>query len=323
MGEDRAGPPDRLHRRHRAGPVRRGLRPPAPTCSSTRRRSARTSAPARARPATRPPRQAAEHAARRRRQAARADAPLHALLPARDPRRGARRSSRTRSCRATSTRSRSRSRSAASRTWSRANWSRRPRRRLALALVLTAAGAHAGWNFLAKQASGGLALTWLYGSPRSRCGPRWRSSTGVEAASARRRAFMAGSGCCTSATSPSLQHAYEKGDLSVVYPLAAARGRGARSSASVRAARRRRARWREPPRDRSASVALRRRVAYVRAVRAHARADLARRPGASRSVVARRDPARARRARRGPARPADPRCERDRPRHRRSRCHLS
>ena len=89
MGEDRPRPPDRLHRRHGAGPDRRGLRRTTPTCWSTRRRSARTST-ARARETGHSTaRQAARTAARGRRQAARADAPLHPLLPARDPRRGA------------------------------------------------------------------------------------------------------------------------------------------------------------------------------------------------------------------------------------------
>ena len=58
VGADRAGPPDRLHRRHRARAVASRSTRTAPTCWSTRRPSARTARP-RARPAARLRRQAA------------------------------------------------------------------------------------------------------------------------------------------------------------------------------------------------------------------------------------------------------------------------
>jgi drug/metabolite transporter (DMT)-like permease len=93
-------------------------------------------------------------------------------------------------------------------------------------LVLTAAGAHAGWNLLAKQASGGFALVWLYGvaavvlwAPMALAdrliegGVSW---AGV--------GFMAGSGLLHVVYYAALQRAYATGDLSVVYPLARATG---------------------------------------------------------------------------------------------------
>ena len=84
--------------------------PTAPTCSSTRPRSARTSGPrARDRPQHGPPGRPAR--AGRGRQAARADPSLHALLPARDPRGGPRHVREHRRPARLRRRSRSRSRS--------------------------------------------------------------------------------------------------------------------------------------------------------------------------------------------------------------------
>ena len=80
---------------------------------------------------------------------------------------------------------------------------------LALALVLTAAGAHAAWNFLAKQASGGLALTWLYGLASLAL---WTPAAIVDGAieggvSLAGVCFMAGSGLLHIGYFSSLQHA--------------------------------------------------------------------------------------------------------------------
>ncbi|HEY7076252.1 MAG TPA: EamA family transporter [Solirubrobacteraceae bacterium] len=94
---------------------------------------------------------------------------------------------------------------------------------LALALVLVAAVAHAGWNLLAKQAGGGVAFVWLYTivavvlwAPVAALDAHGVTWAGV--------GFMAGSGVLHAAYFAALQHAYSIGDLSVVYPLA--RGTG-------------------------------------------------------------------------------------------------
>jgi drug/metabolite transporter (DMT)-like permease len=97
----------------------------------------------------------------------------------------------------------------------------------ALALIASAAIAHASWNFFAKQARGGLPFVWLaglcaatlYALPAAiqlAVGDRRLSAAGV--------AFMFGSGCLHSVYFTTLQRGYEEGDLSVVYPLA--RGTG-------------------------------------------------------------------------------------------------
>jgi drug/metabolite transporter (DMT)-like permease len=97
----------------------------------------------------------------------------------------------------------------------------------ALALIAAAAGAHAAWNFFAKQARGGLAFVWLaglcavvaYALPAAI--QLVLSDKHVTAAGI---AFMAGSGCLHSAYFTTLQRGYAEGELSVVYPLA--RGTG-------------------------------------------------------------------------------------------------
>ena len=97
----------------------------------------------------------------------------------------------------------------------------------ALALIASAAIAHASWNFFAKQARGGLPFVWLaglcaatlYALPAAiqlAVGDRTISTVGI--------AFMFGSGCLHSAYFTTLQRGYAEGDLSVVYPLA--RGTG-------------------------------------------------------------------------------------------------
>jgi drug/metabolite transporter (DMT)-like permease len=97
----------------------------------------------------------------------------------------------------------------------------------ALALIASAAIAHASWNFFAKQARGGLPFVWLaglcaatlYALPAAiqlAVGERTISTAGI--------AFMFGSGCLHSAYFTTLQRGYAEGDLSVVYPLA--RGTG-------------------------------------------------------------------------------------------------
>lgn len=94
---------------------------------------------------------------------------------------------------------------------------------LALALVLTAAIAHATWNLLAKTATGGARLIWLIGltsgvlmTPFALVtlaldgrGPGWAGL-----------GFMAVSGLLHSAYFVLLQRGYATGDLSFVYPLA-------------------------------------------------------------------------------------------------------
>jgi drug/metabolite transporter (DMT)-like permease len=98
---------------------------------------------------------------------------------------------------------------------------------VALALIVIAAGAHASWNFLAKQARGGIAFVWLggvvavtvYAVPafaQLALGDRTVSWAGV--------GFMLGSGCLHATYFTTLQRGYAQGDLSVVYPLA--RGTG-------------------------------------------------------------------------------------------------
>lgn len=86
--------------------------------------------------------------------------------------------------------------------------------------------AHAGWNLLAKQASGGLALIWLYGVVAVGLWAPVAVADGLieGGVSLAGVGFMAGSGLLHIGYFVSLQRAYEHGDLSVVYPLA--RGSG-------------------------------------------------------------------------------------------------
>ena len=93
--------------------------------------------------------------------------------------------------------------------------------------MLVAAGAHAGWNLLAKTASGGAAFVWLgvvaglvIWVPALVAAlvvaPGEMGAEGV--------VFMAGSGAMHAAYFVLLQRGYRHGDLSLVYPLA--RGTG-------------------------------------------------------------------------------------------------
>jgi len=93
--------------------------------------------------------------------------------------------------------------------------------------VLTAAGAHAAWNLLAKQArSSGFGLTWLYSVAGVAIWTPLAVVDGVREGgiSWAGVGFMAGSGVLHVGYFTSLQRGYRDGDLSVVYPLA--RGSG-------------------------------------------------------------------------------------------------
>lgn len=97
----------------------------------------------------------------------------------------------------------------------------------ALALVLVAAAAHAGWNLLAKRAAGGVVFVWSYGAagvvlwaPLGLGAPALGSGD-IDAGAC---ALMAGSGALHAVYFLLLQRGYATGDLSLVYPLA--RGTG-------------------------------------------------------------------------------------------------
>jgi drug/metabolite transporter (DMT)-like permease len=96
----------------------------------------------------------------------------------------------------------------------------------ALALVLVAAGAHAGWNLLAKTTpGGGAAFVWLaasLGATVLALPAAMLLATSPPGAAA--VAFMAGSGLLHATYFGCLQRGYRDGDLSLVYPLA--RGTG-------------------------------------------------------------------------------------------------
>lgn len=98
---------------------------------------------------------------------------------------------------------------------------------VALALVLTSAFLHAGWNLLAKRVEGGFGVAWSYsiigaaaltplGLAWSRSGDAWPSLV--------QWGFLAGSAVLHIGYMVSLQKGYGAGDLSLVYPLA--RGTG-------------------------------------------------------------------------------------------------
>ena len=97
-----------------------------------------------------------------------------------------------------------------------------------LALVVTAAFAHAAWNFLAKGAQGGAAFTWLASVAGAviylpalvivlAVGPGRLGWLAI--------GLMAGSGALHAVYFIALQRGYASGDLSIVYPLG--RGTGA------------------------------------------------------------------------------------------------
>jgi uncharacterized membrane protein len=96
-----------------------------------------------------------------------------------------------------------------------------------LVLVLSAAGAHAGWNLIAKRAGGGLAFVWLCAladlavyAPAAAVQLVLRSGD----LSWGGLGFMVGSGVLHGGYFTALQAGYAKGDLSLVYPIA--RGTG-------------------------------------------------------------------------------------------------
>jgi len=97
----------------------------------------------------------------------------------------------------------------------------------ALVLVLLAAGAHAGWNVLAKTASGGAAFVWLCAIAGTVIYlPALAIALAVDPGPVDAAAigFMAGSGALHTVYASLLQRGYRTGDLSLVYPLA--RGTG-------------------------------------------------------------------------------------------------
>jgi drug/metabolite transporter (DMT)-like permease len=99
---------------------------------------------------------------------------------------------------------------------------------LALGLVLVAAVAHAGWNFLAKTAqTGGAAFVWLsaaFGCVLLAPAAAVALALSSETIDRTALAFVAGSGALHAGYFVLLQRGYREGDLSLVYPLA--RGTG-------------------------------------------------------------------------------------------------
>jgi drug/metabolite transporter (DMT)-like permease len=96
-----------------------------------------------------------------------------------------------------------------------------------LALVLTAAVAHAGWNLLAKGARGGVAFTWLCavaGSVLFVPALLVAVIVSPDHIGLAALGLMAGSGALHAGYFVLLQRGYATGDLSLVYPLA--RGTG-------------------------------------------------------------------------------------------------
>jgi drug/metabolite transporter (DMT)-like permease len=97
----------------------------------------------------------------------------------------------------------------------------------AVVLVVFAAGAHAGWNVLAKTATGGVLFVWLFTSAAVVI---WVPALLVAIAAdpgpldAAAFGLMAGSGALHALYFVLLQRGYREGDLSLVYPLA--RGTG-------------------------------------------------------------------------------------------------
>lgn len=98
---------------------------------------------------------------------------------------------------------------------------------LALALVLISAGGHATWNYLTKRINGGVSAMWLYTAISAAV---YAPVAVIVALVARPHigpkeiAFMLGSGVFQLFYYVLLARGYEKGDLSIVYPVA--RGTG-------------------------------------------------------------------------------------------------
>ena len=107
---------------------------------------------------------------------------------------------------------------------------------VALALVLAAAGAHAAWNLLAKQARAALAVVCaLRRRRRPSCGHRRRSRDGLSRAASTLAgvAFMAGSALLHIGYYVTLQRAYASATCRVVYPLARGTGPLLRVAAAI------------------------------------------------------------------------------------------
>ena len=97
-----------------------------------------------------------------------------------------------------------------------------------LSLVLAAAFAHAGWNFLAKGAEGGAAFVWLCAAVGTLLYvPMLAIALGTDpgAPGWAALAVMASSGALHAVYFVLLQRGYAAGDLSLVYPLARGRAR--------------------------------------------------------------------------------------------------
>lgn len=93
----------------------------------------------------------------------------------------------------------------------------------ALALVLSSAIFHAGWNLLAKRAGGGVAFVWLgavVGTVLYAPLALTQLAAGRETLDGLALAFVAGSGLIHAGYFVALQRGYRDGDLSLVYPLA-------------------------------------------------------------------------------------------------------
>ena len=96
---------------------------------------------------------------------------------------------------------------------------------LVLGLVLAAAFAHAGWNFLAKGADGAAAFVWLCAVAGTVLYvPALAIALGTDPGEIGWTALglMAGSGVLHTLYFVLLQRGYAAGDLSLVYPLARA-----------------------------------------------------------------------------------------------------
>ncbi len=94
---------------------------------------------------------------------------------------------------------------------------------LPLILILVAAGAHAGWNLLAKQAAGGVTFVWLCAAAGVLIyTPAAVIQLILDAGrlSLAGLAFMAASAVFHLGYFTALQRGYRLGDLSLVYPLA-------------------------------------------------------------------------------------------------------
>lgn len=98
---------------------------------------------------------------------------------------------------------------------------------LGLALVLTAAVCHAGWNFLAKRIHGGAELVWLFSVLSSAIYlpvAAWVFTTEAYGFTAQDWLFIGGSAVLHLFYFVLLQAGYRNGDLSVVYPTARSMG---------------------------------------------------------------------------------------------------